>query len=133
MYRFEIVMAENQASVAALSKRLAQSHAEVERLQDELRRGEDCIHEHRDLLASMRNNSQMVHDQVHNIMKQLDAERQLVSQIEAGSLSEFESIKTIFEVKIDELQRVAAKEITRLREEMKKKSNENAEVLFYMY
>lgn len=133
MYRFEIVMAENQASVAALSKRLAQSHAEVERLQDELRRGEDCIHEHRDLLASMRNNSQMVHDQVHNIMKQLDAERQLVSQIEAGSLSEFESIKTIFEVKIDELQRVAAKEITRLREEIKKKSNENAEVLFYVY
>lgn len=126
-------MAENQASVAALSKRLAQSHAEVERLQDELRRGEDCIHEHRDLLASMRNNSQMVHDQVHNIMKQLDAERQLVSQIEAGSLSEFESIKTIFEVKIDELQRVAAKEITRLREEIKKKSNENAEVLFYVY
>ncbi|XP_043669772.1 hyaluronan mediated motility receptor-like isoform X2 [Vespula pensylvanica] len=126
--RFEIVMAENQASVAALSKRLAQSHAEVERLQDELRRGEDCIHEHRDLLASMRNNSQMVHDQVHNIMKQLDAERQLVSQIEAGSLSEFESIKTIFEVKIDELQRVAAKEITRLREEMKKKSNENTEM-----
>ncbi|XP_047365312.1 hyaluronan mediated motility receptor-like isoform X2 [Vespa velutina] len=126
--RFEIVMAENQASVAALSKRLAQSHAEVERLQDELKRGEDCIHEHRDLLASMRNNSQMVHDQVHNIMKQLDAERQLVSQIEAGSLSEFESIKTVFEMKIDELQRVAAKEITRLREEINKKSSESAEM-----
>ncbi|KAK2583461.1 hypothetical protein KPH14_009431 [Odynerus spinipes] len=126
--RFEIVMAENQASVAALSKRLAHSHAEVERLQHELKRGEDCVQEHRYLLTSMRNNSEMVHDHVHNIMKQLDAERELVDQLEAGSLSEFESLKSVFEVKIDDLQRAATKEITRLQEDIKKKSAENAEM-----
>lgn len=89
-------MAENQASVAALTKRLTQSNAEVERLQHELKRGEDCINEHRDLLNIMRNNSEMVYVQVHTLMEQLDAKKGLVNQLEAESLNEVESIDRRF-------------------------------------
>ncbi|KAG7204959.1 hypothetical protein KM043_005345 [Ampulex compressa] len=126
--RFEVIMAENQASVAALTKRLAQSNAEVERLQHELKRGEDCIYEHRDLLSIMRNNSQMVHEQVHALMEQLDAKKGLVDQLEADSLTEFESIKSVFEAKIDHLRQIAAEEITRLQEDCDKKTVQNTEM-----
>lgn len=126
--RFEIVMAENQASVAALTKRLAQSNAEVERLQHELKRGEDCISEHRDLLTIMRNNSQMVHEQVHTLMEQLDVKKGLVDQLEAESLSEVESLKSLFEAKIDDLKQVATKEVAKLQAECAAKTAENAEI-----
>nr|XP_003706552.1 PREDICTED: hyaluronan mediated motility receptor-like isoform X3 [Megachile rotundata] len=126
--RFEIVMAENQASVAALTKRLAQSNAEVERLQHELKRGEDCISEHRDLLTIMRNNSQMVHEQVHTLMEQLDVKKGLVDQLEAESLSEVESLKSLFEAKIDDLKQLATKEVAKLQAECAAKTAENAEI-----
>ncbi|XP_014470917.1 PREDICTED: hyaluronan mediated motility receptor-like isoform X2 [Dinoponera quadriceps] len=126
--RFEVIMAENQASVVALTNRLAQSNAEVERLQHELERGEDCIREHKDLLSTMRNNSQLVNEQVHVFMEELDAQRGMVDQLEAGSLSEFEAIKPIFEVKIENLKRVAAEEIARLQNDCEKKSLQNDEM-----
>lgn len=123
-------MAENQASVIALTKRLAQSNAEVERLQHELERGEDCIYEHKDLLSAMRNNSQMVHTQVNELMGELDVQREMVDQL-AGSLSEFEAIKPIFEAKIENLKRIAAEEIARLRKDCEEKSLRNDEVILY--
>ncbi|XP_032668210.1 hyaluronan mediated motility receptor-like isoform X2 [Odontomachus brunneus] len=126
--RFEVIMAENQASVVALTNRLAQSNAEVERLQHELKRGEDCIHEHKDLLSAMRNNSQLVHEQVHALMEELDAQREMVDQLEASSLSEFEAIKPIFEAKIENLKKITAKEITRLKDDCEKKSLQNDEL-----
>ncbi|KAI4504568.1 hypothetical protein M0802_000118 [Mischocyttarus mexicanus] len=122
--RFEIVMTENQAAFAAVSEHLAQSNAEVERLQHELKRAEDSLQEHRDVLTSICNNSQMI----QNIMKQLDARRQIVNKIEADSISECESIKKIYELKIDEYQRKATKEINRLREQVKKKNSDNLEM-----
>lgn len=125
-------MAENQASVLALTNRLAQSNAEVERLQHELKRGEDCIHEHKDLLSAMRNNSQLVHEQVHALMEELDAQREMVDQLEASSLSEFEAIKPIFEAKIENLKKITAKEITRLKNDCKKKSLQNDEVILHL-
>lgn len=127
--RFELIMAENQASVAALTNRLAQSNAEVERLQYEVQRGEDCIREHKELLSAMRANSQLVHDQVHSFMKDLDAHRDLVDQHQSDHLSQFDSIKSIFEAKIENLKRDAAKEITRLEDDVKLKTVLNNEVI----
>ncbi|CAK9832863.1 Laminin subunit alpha-2 [Anthophora retusa] len=126
--RFEVVMAENQASVAALSKRLAQSNAEVERLQHELKRGEDCINEHRDLLSIMRNNSQMVHEQVHALMEQLDVKKGLFDQLEAESLNEVESIKSIFEAKIDDLKQIATRQVAKLQADYDTKAAQNDEM-----
>ncbi|XP_043265553.1 hyaluronan mediated motility receptor-like [Colletes gigas] len=126
--RFEVVMAENQASVAALTKRLAQSNAEVERLQRELKRGEDCINEHRDLLSIMRNNSQMVHVQVHTLMEQLDAKKGLVNQLEAESLSEVESIRTIFEAKFEDLRKIVTNEVMKLQTDCDEKDAKNIEM-----
>ncbi|XP_012229058.1 putative leucine-rich repeat-containing protein DDB_G0290503 isoform X2 [Linepithema humile] len=123
--RFEVIMAENQASVVALTNRLAQSNAEVERLQHELKRDEDCIREHRDLLSVMRNNSQMVHEQVHVLIEELNAHRELVEQLETGNLSEFESIKSILETKIENLKQKAAKEIAGLQNDSEEKSLQN--------
>ena len=126
--RFEVIMAENQASVAALTKRLAQSNAEVERLQHELKRGEDCINEHRDLLSIMRNNSQIVHEQVHVLMDQLDAKKGLVDQLEAESLSELESLKSVFEAKIDDLKKIATRQVAKLQAENDVKTAQNIEM-----
>lgn len=123
-------MTENQASVAALTNRLAQSNAEVERLQHELKRDEDCIREHRDLLSVMRSNSQMVHEQVHVLIEELNAHRELVEQLEAGNLSEFESIKSILETKIENLKQKAAKEIAGLQNDSEEKSLQNNKVTF---
>lgn len=121
-------MAENQASVAALTKRLTQSNAEVERLQHELKRGEDCINEHRDLLNIMRNNSEMVYVQVHTLMEQLDAKKGLVNQLEAESLNEVESIKSMFEAKIEDLKQIATQRVTQLQADCNAKDAQNVEV-----
>ncbi|OAD52380.1 Laminin subunit alpha-2 [Eufriesea mexicana] len=123
--RFEVIMSENQSSVAALTKRLSQSNAEVERLQHELKRGEDCINEHRDLLSIMRDNSQMVHEQVHVLMQQLDAKKGLVDQFEAETLSEVETLKVIFENKIDDLRKIATMEVAQLQAESDSKTAKN--------
>ncbi|XP_076650839.1 uncharacterized protein LOC143357963 [Halictus rubicundus] len=130
--RFEVIMAENQASVAALSKRLAQSNVEVERLQRELKRGEDYINdyinEHRDLLNVMRNNSQIVHVEVHALMEQLDAKKGLINQLEVESLNEVESVRSIFESKIEDLNQIVAKEVTKLKTDCDAKDAQNAEI-----
>ncbi|XP_076301100.1 uncharacterized protein LOC143219137 isoform X2 [Lasioglossum baleicum] len=126
--RFEVVMAENQASVAALTKRLAQSNTEVERLQRELKRGEDCINEHRDLLNVMRNNSQIVQTQVHALMEQLDARKGLVDQLEVKSLNEVESVRATFESTIEDLKQIVAKEVTKLKSDCDAKDAQNAEM-----
>ncbi|KYN40272.1 Laminin subunit alpha-3 [Trachymyrmex septentrionalis] len=126
--RFELIMGENQASVAALTNRLAQSNAEVERLQYEVKRGEDCIREHKELLTAMRSNSQLVHEQVNSFMKELDAHRDLVDQHQSGNISQFDSLKSIFETKIQNLKQNAAKEITRLEDDSKLKTILNNEL-----
>ncbi|XP_018362997.1 PREDICTED: hyaluronan mediated motility receptor-like isoform X2 [Trachymyrmex cornetzi] len=126
--RFELIMAENQASVAALTNRLAQSSAEVERLQYEVKRSEDCIREHKELLTAMRSNSQLVHEQVNSFMKELDAHRDLVDQHQSGNISQFDSLKSVFETKIQNLKQNAAKEIARLEDDSKLKTILNNEL-----
>ncbi|TGZ32605.1 Uncharacterized protein DBV15_08939 [Temnothorax longispinosus] len=126
--RFELIMAENQASVAALANRLAQSNAEVERLQYEVKCSENCIREHKELLSAMRTNSQLVHEQVHSFMRELDAHRDLVDQHQSGNLSQFDSIKSLFEAKIENLKEKAAKEISRLEDDTRLKSILNNEL-----
>ena len=126
--RFEVVMAENQASVAALSQRLAESDAEVERLQNQLKTGEDSIHEHRGLLTAMRNTSKILSEEVYTLMEQLDANKSTVDQIEAGNLAEIESLRKLFYTEIESLKQISAKEITRLQEDCKIKAEQNEEV-----
>ncbi|KAK1138109.1 hypothetical protein K0M31_002594 [Melipona bicolor] len=126
--RFEVIMAENQASVAALTKRLAQSNAEVERLQHELKRGQDCIGEHRDLLSIMRNNSKIVHEQVRVLMEQLDIKKGLVDQLEAENISEMESLKSVFEAKIGDFKNIATKKVAKLQAENDVKTAQNVEM-----
>ncbi|XP_018405009.1 PREDICTED: hyaluronan mediated motility receptor-like isoform X2 [Cyphomyrmex costatus] len=126
--RFELIMSENQASVVALTNRLSQSNAEVERLQYEVQLGENCIREHKELLNAMRSNSQLVHEQVHSFMKELDAHRDLVDQHQSGNISQFDSLKSIFETKIQTLKQDAAKEIARLEDDAKLKAILNNEL-----
>ena len=132
-FRFEVVMAENQASVAALTKRLAQSNAEVERLQHELKRGEDRIDEHRDLLSIMRNNSKIVHEQVRVLMEELDIKKGLVDQLEAESITEMESLKSVFEAKIGDFKNIATKKVAKLQAENDAKTAQNVEVPFFFF
>ncbi|XP_011877412.1 PREDICTED: hyaluronan mediated motility receptor-like isoform X3 [Vollenhovia emeryi] len=126
--RFEVIMAENQASVVALTNRLAQSNAEVERLQYEVTRSENSIREHKELLCAMRTNSQLVHEQVHSFMRALDSHRELVDQHQSGNMSQFDKIKSLFETKIENLKQKAAKEISRLEDDAKLKSILNDEL-----
>ena len=126
-HRFAVIMAENQSSVATLTNRLTQNNAEGERLQHELKRGEDCINEHRDLLNIMRNNSKIVHGQVHALMEELDAKKGLVNQLKAESSSEVQSMKSVFEAKIEDLEEIATKKVTKLQADCAAKDAQNVE------
>ncbi|KAL6252244.1 hypothetical protein P5V15_014785 [Pogonomyrmex californicus] len=126
--RFEVIMIENQASVAALTDRLAQSNAEVERLQDEMKRSENNIHEHKELLNTMRNNSQIVHKQVETFMQNLDSHRELIEQHQLDNLSQLDSMKIILEKKIEFIKKTAADEIARLANDAKWQSVLNNEL-----
>ncbi|XP_020278208.1 myosin-2 heavy chain-like isoform X2 [Pseudomyrmex gracilis] len=126
--RFDMIMADNQASIMALSNRLMQSNAEVERLQYELKRDDERIDEYQDLFNIMRKNSQEVHDQVQTIMEELDVYKELGNQLMTGNLPEMESLKSIFEKKIESLKQNAAKEIARLQNEIEQKCLQDEEL-----
>lgn len=110
---------------------MAQSNAEVEKLQDDLKHSEICIREHRDLLSAMRNSSQLVDEQIHIVMKELDTQRELVDQHKIDNVSQLESIKSIFETQIEDLKQKAAKEISKLQKDFEQKSLLNNEVITY--
>ncbi|KAL6448407.1 hypothetical protein ACFW04_000378 [Cataglyphis niger] len=126
--KFELITADNKASLIALTNRLAQSNAEVEKLQDDLKHSEICIREHRDLLSAMRNSSQLVDEQIHIVMKELDTQRELVDQHKIDNVSQLESIKSIFETQIEDLKQKAAKEISKLQKDFEQKSLLNNEL-----
>jgi len=133
MFRFEVIMADNQASVIALTDRLAQSNAEVERLHCEIKRGEDCIQEHRELLNMMRNNSQVVHKEVETCLEELISYRNVIDELEAGNMSNYDTIKNLCETKIGTIKNEATKEFTRLKNDIKQKSLQNDEVILRSY
>ncbi|XP_011341570.2 hyaluronan mediated motility receptor isoform X1 [Ooceraea biroi] len=126
--RFEVIMTENQASVMALTDRLAQSNAEVERLQCEVKRSEDCIQEHRDLLNVMRNNSQMVHKEVEACLQELATYRDMIGELEANNMSNYDTIRNLCETKIETIKSEATKEFTKLKNDIKQKSLQNDEL-----
>ncbi|KAH0956184.1 hypothetical protein HN011_002950 [Eciton burchellii] len=126
--RFEVIMADNQASVIALTDRLAQSNAEVERLQCEIKRGEDCIQEHRDLLNVMRNNSQIVHEEVGACLEELTSYRNMIDELEASNMSNYETIRNLCETKIGTIKNEATKEFTKLKNDINQKSLQNDEL-----
>lgn len=122
-------MAENEASVTALAKRLAQSNAEVEKLQGELKHNEDSIREYRDLLSAMRSSSQLADEQIHTVMEELDTHRELVDKHQTNNLAQFESIKSILETQIEDLKLKATTEVSRLQNDLEQKSLQNDEVI----
>lgn len=115
----------------ALTTSLAQSNAEVEKLQNELKHSEDCIREHRDLLNVMRNNKQLMDEQIQAILEELDIHREMVDKHQTNNISQFELIKSIFETQIEGLKQDAAKEISRLQNDCEQKSLKNDEVIVY--
>jgi len=133
MFRFEVIMADNQASVIALTDRLAQSNAEVERLQCEIKRGEDCIQEHRDLLNVMRNNSQIVHEEVGACLEELTSYRNMIDELETSNMSNYDTIRNLCETKIGTIKNEATKEFTRLKNDINQKSLQNDEVIFTIF
>lgn len=125
-------MTENQATINALVQRLAQSDAEVERLHRELKSTEMCMHEHRDLLNAMHNNSKLTNDQVFSLIDQLESKRTHIDQIEINNLADIESMRATFEKKIDNLKQVIGKEVQKLEEECRQKSSQNKEVWTFL-
>ncbi|KMQ91822.1 hyaluronan mediated motility receptor [Lasius niger] len=126
--RIEVANTENTASVMALTTSLAQSNAEVEKLQNELKHSEDCIREHRDLLNVMRSNKQLMDEQIQAILEELDIHREMVDKHQTNNISQFELIKSIFETQIEGLKQDAAKEISRLQNDCEQKSLKNDEL-----
>ncbi|XP_015114262.1 restin homolog [Diachasma alloeum] len=124
--RFEVVMAENQATVAALSQRLAESTEELERVQQELKSSEELIMEQRELLNNMRNSSKLVNDQLLSLIEKVDMKR--LDELEETNLVEIENLKSLFESKIDELKNVYQSELRILQEECRKKESKSVEL-----
>lgn len=130
--RFEVVMAENQASVAALTRRLAQSETEVERLQRELQTKEASVLEYRDLFETITQNSKMMQEQLDTITDQIDEKVDLINQAEASSVNEINAAKTVFDNKIDNLKSITMLELSKVQQECKEKTEQNAEVILYL-
>ena len=127
--RFEVVMAENQASVGALTRRLAQSEAEVERMQRELQLKESSLLGYRDVFESFTLNSQMVQEQLDSITDRIDEKVEYISQIEAKSANEINAAKSVLNAKIENLKSLTIDELTKAQMECKVKSERNAEVI----
>uniref|UniRef100_A0A0C9Q0V6 DDB_G0290503_1 protein n=1 Tax=Fopius arisanus TaxID=64838 RepID=A0A0C9Q0V6_9HYME len=124
--RFDVVMAENQATVAALSQRLAESTDELERVQEQLKSSEELITEQRDLLNNMRNSSKSVNEQLLSLIEKVNIKR--LDELEESNLLEIETLKNLFESKIEELKNVSQSELMILQDECKKKESKNAEL-----
>ncbi|XP_051160963.1 hyaluronan mediated motility receptor-like isoform X2 [Leptopilina boulardi] len=126
--RFEVVMSENQASLAALSNRLAQSDNEVKRLQRELKINETTICEQRDLLLAKDNKIKNLEEQIQLISEQLKTKECLIDEIEENCRVEFQTIKLALEMKIDNVMETTAKEVSRLQEDCSNKTKLNIEL-----
>ncbi|XP_016839902.1 myosin-15-like isoform X1 [Nasonia vitripennis] len=126
--RFEVVMAENQASVAALTRRLAQSEAEVERLQRELQTKEGSLVGYRELLDNITSNSKMAQEQLDTITDKIDEKVEHISQMEVQSVNEINAAKTMFNAKIESLRTVTIEELAKVQKECQEKSERNAEL-----
>lgn len=131
---FEVVMAEKQAAVAALAQHLTQSNSEVEWLKSDLKHSEDCINKHRDLLSMMCHNSQVAHIVVHASMEKLHAKKGLVNHLESKRLSEVESIKSVFEAKIEDLKQAITKIVTlQVQVQLKAECDKKEAEVFFIY
>ncbi|XP_046624528.1 hyaluronan mediated motility receptor-like [Neodiprion virginianus] len=126
--RLDLVMAENQLTVSAISERLAKSDTEVERLQSELEWERIRLREHKDLLNTMRTNSTHAYDQLLNLLQQLDGKKEDIDQLVVNNVIKFDTMKSLFDAKIKELNDVAAAEITRLEAECDKANGYNREL-----
>lgn len=128
----EVVMAENQASIAALTRRLAQSEAEVERLQSELQAKEGSLIGYRDLFETMTENSKMIQEQLDTITDKLEEKSEHIDRMEEASVSEINAAKAAFSSKIDSLKSYTIDELAKAQKECQESSNLNSEVCFFM-
>ncbi|XP_023316245.1 myosin-9-like [Trichogramma pretiosum] len=126
--RFEVVMAENQLSVAALTRRLEQSEAEVERLQRELVARDASLIGYRDLFDTITLNSKLVQEQLDSITDKIDEKVELISQMEEKSASDINEAKANFNAKIEYLKSTAIGELAKVQKECNFKSERNAEL-----
>ncbi|KAJ8676218.1 hypothetical protein QAD02_012004 [Eretmocerus hayati] len=126
--RFEVVMAENQASVAALTRRLAQSESEVERLQRELQTKEGSLIGYRELLENVTHNSKLVQDHLDTITDRIDEKMDLINQMEMNNVNEINAAKTVFNEKIDSLKGFTISELAKAQDECRLKNECNAEL-----
>lgn len=124
----EVVMAENQASIAALTRRLAQSEAEVERLQGELQAKEGSLISYRDLFETMTENSKVLQEQLDGITDKLEEKSEQIDRMESSSVTEINSAKSAFTDEIDSLKNYTMEEIAKAQQECKEKSEQNAEL-----
>jgi uncharacterized small protein (DUF1192 family) len=127
--RFEVVMSENQASVAALTHRLAQSEAEVERLQKELQTNEGSLTGYCDLFETIVHDSKIVQDQLDSITDKVEEKVELINQLEVKSVTEINTAKTAFNAKIENLKSVTIDELTKAQKQCKIKSEQIIEVI----
>lgn len=126
--RLEVIMEENQATVAALSARLADSNVEIERLQNELQINKDLVQEYRDSLEALQKSSTNVSENVQSLMKQMEEKRDLIEDLEINSIADIESLKIIFEEKIDKLTESSEMEISKIVNACIEKDHTNEKV-----
>ncbi|XP_078040517.1 uncharacterized protein LOC144471853 [Augochlora pura] len=126
--KLETSMTENQELIVTLTKHLVEGNTDVEKLQRELKHDEDSVNKHRELLTIMQNNSKTVHVQMHDLMKQFNDRRVLISQLETEKINKIHLIKTIFEAKIEDLKQLRTKEVTQLHSACDEKNAQNAEM-----
>ncbi|XP_011502136.1 PREDICTED: centromere-associated protein E-like [Ceratosolen solmsi marchali] len=126
--RFDVVMSENQASVAALTHRLAQSEAEVERLQKELQTNEGSLTGYCDLFESIVQDSKMVQEELHSITNKVEEKVDIINQLEVQSVTEINTAKTAFNAKIENLKSVTIHELSKAQKECKSKCEQIIEL-----
>ncbi|XP_058788985.1 plectin-like [Phymastichus coffea] len=118
--RFEVVMAENQASVGALTRRLAQCQAENEALQRQLQAAE----EQRRLLEAASQTAAALQDRLDVVAGSIARKLDCIAQAETTSLDQISLAKSSLLSNVDRFKSLALQQLAQSRH----KSEQNAEL-----
>ncbi|XP_044010016.1 spindle pole body component 110-like [Aphidius gifuensis] len=113
--KLDVIMEDNQATVAALSKRLNDSNVEIERLENELKFNKDLVEEYKNSLDALQKSSNNVNEKLNSFITQMNSKKDLIEEIEINSIADIESLKIIFEEKIDKLKEISEQEILKIQ------------------
>lgn len=118
-------MEDNQATVGALSKRLNDSNVEIERLENELKFNKDLVEEYKNSLEALQKSSNNINEKLNSFLRQMnDKEIEINSEITA----DIETLKIIFEEKIDKLKEISEQEILKYQNICLEKEDINKKV-----